>query len=338
MRSLITAVYTLLSTALLTDAACECGYQLRDTRAYYTHRLANDFKNHTDAKDLNKVDEEFFRDWTVQSWTAKPTMQSPLSRTNREENVYIEDGKLVIKQEGFTEEDAAANRSVGIGAIVTKKDDFLHGSFRASFAVDRQPGAVAGFFTYENDTNEIDIEVLTKEPNATTIHYTNHPSLDPKGNPIVYSSAPVDLNTPWTEEQQHRFDWSEDNVTFYQDAEPMYATIVNIPRAPMSVQLNLWSSNSSWSGPPSTKDLAMRISSILIYHNTTDSDVGADSEFLEQCESAGGTAAEGTVCWDADPEVKVSAAAIGRYDDVTTAGWWVLGIGVLVSVLGGKVL
>ena len=45
--------------------------------------------------------------------------------------------------------------------------NILYASFRVTAQVISPPGAVAGIFTYADDTNEADIEILTNEPTNT---------------------------------------------------------------------------------------------------------------------------------------------------------------------------
>ncbi|XPS71823.1 hypothetical protein M3J09_004000 [Ascochyta lentis] len=56
--------------------------------------------------------------------------------------------------------------------------DVTHASIRLSGRVRGTSGAVAGFFTYRNDTVESDIEILTRDP-ASQVRYSNQPTEDP---------------------------------------------------------------------------------------------------------------------------------------------------------------
>jgi len=162
----------------------------------------------------------------------------------------------------------------------------------------------------QNDTNEIDIEVLTKEANDTTIHYTTHPSVLSSGSVIPDASTAATLSTPWTAYQEHRFDWSRENITFYQGGNPSHTTTVNIPRVAGSVQMNLWADGSAWSGDPSTTNVTLSVRSIMIFYNTTASEAGTDQAFNKACQSVGG-ANNFAVCMDTDPKVKGVKGAAG---------------------------
>ncbi|KAI9788714.1 MAG: hypothetical protein M1835_002113 [Candelina submexicana] len=300
-------ILTLLSSVHIVTAACECGYQLRDTGARYTHQIYNDFTVSPDVTGLNKnpASASFTRDWTVQSWSAGTSDLIPIPRRNDEANVYIQDGTLVMRQMGYSDADRRANRSVSIAAIQSTGQDFLHGSFRSVFKISDDHGSVGGFFWYHNDTNEIDVEVLTKEPNDTTIHYTSHPFTNPG------ASYPATLTKPWTEYQEHRFDWHPGNITFYQGARAVHYTTANVPKVAGNMQMNLWANGNEWSGTPSKTNVTMNVKNILFYYNTTASEAGTDQAFNQACSKAGGDSSK-TICKDTDPEVKVSGAGVQR--------------------------
>ncbi|KAI9805792.1 MAG: hypothetical protein M1825_000406 [Sarcosagium campestre] len=330
MRVLLTLSHSpllpilILSNTSISHATCECGYRLHDTHAYFTHALKSSFADQPDARSLNDNAPAFARDWTVQSWTANATKTNPIGRVNRDENVEIVDGQLVLRQQAYSAADAKAMKGVGVGAIVSKRDDFLHGSFRTTFGVDgAKGGAVAGFFWYHDDKNEIDIEVLTKEPNDTMIHYTSHPvpstnnplseffvpAIVPNGiNHIPDASSAEPLTKPWTTTQEHRFDWTRDGITFYQGARTIHTMTVNIPKVGGSLQFNLWASGSEWSGPPSTQNVSMRVYDILVFYNTSASDAGTDEVFNRQCSAAGIAA-----CSDLDPVVSGGSGLRARW-------------------------
>jgi len=148
LAALTSATLTLAVTA---QCACECGYILHDTGAYYTHVLTHNFSTYPDATSLNtnRAVSDFSRGWTVQSWSAGAGPDNPIPRINAEANVFVQNGTLVLRQVGYTAADEAANRNVSIAAIVSEEASFLHGSFRSVFKVSEDRGAVGGFFWYQ---------------------------------------------------------------------------------------------------------------------------------------------------------------------------------------------
>lgn len=149
MRSTALNLATLVFVGVV-SCACECGYVLHDTGAYFTHVLSSNFSAYPDATSLNTnpATSNLSRDWTVQSWSAGTGPDNPIPRRNDEANVYVQDGTLTMRQIGYTAQDKADNKSVSIAAIVSKEDQILHGSFRTVLKVSEDRGSVGGFFWY----------------------------------------------------------------------------------------------------------------------------------------------------------------------------------------------
>ncbi len=147
LAAIITATLALARSA---KCACECGYVLSDTGAYFTHALVNDFTTVPDAASLNTnpAASSFSSRWTVQSWSGGVGPNRPIPRRNDESNVFVQNGTLVLRQLGYTAQARAENKSVSIAAIVSKEEAFLHGSFRSVFKVSEDRSSVAGLFWY----------------------------------------------------------------------------------------------------------------------------------------------------------------------------------------------
>ncbi|MCJ1374021.1 hypothetical protein MMC20_005251 [Loxospora ochrophaea] len=318
----------LLITALLpplVSTSCECGYRMRDTSAYYTHHFVQDFSSYSSTPspltdlNTNPATKSFAQAFTVQSWEGQ-TPGDPLPRQNELSNVWISQESLILQQQSYPPQGLRTNASVSVAAIVSTGNDFYHGSYRTSFKVEgAHGGSVGGFFWYQvtsyeppysstpnphqSDTSEIDIEVLTREPNASTIHYTTHPSLTPSGSLIPNASVLLPLSNPWTTLQQHRFDWFSNRIVFYQGSHAVHTTTTNVPNNASAgggtLQVNLWADGGQWSGLPSTTNVTMTVEWVLVYYNTTASEAGTDAAFNSACAAAGGVSSK-TVCADED--------------------------------------
>ncbi|PUU72687.1 concanavalin A-like lectin/glucanase domain-containing protein [Tuber borchii] len=237
-------------------------------------------------------------DWDVQTWAfdADPST-GVIARQNEAENVWIKDGKLHLRQKGYKKGDKGP---VSVAEIHSKRTDFNHGSFRAKYqvTVDKKAdgGAVAGFFFYYDDDDETDIEILTKDGDKA-IRYTQHPAYDNvTDSAIPDATFQLKLKKSWTKMQEHRFDWTSSVTTFFQDNSVMKEMTKNVPKHEGKAMINLWANNGSWSGPPSTNDVEMKMEYILIYFNTSASQSGNDEDFNSVCKGAGGPK-NGTVCW-----------------------------------------
>jgi hypothetical protein len=125
-----------------------------------------------------------------------------------------------------------------------------HASIRMSARVHGGSGAVAGLFTYYNDTTESDIEVLTRDPEAQ-VRYSNQPTADPQTEePIPGSSYNVSLasgrsTSTWND---YRLDLVPGRSAWYANGAQTATTEVNVPDTASKVTLNSWSNGGTFSG------------------------------------------------------------------------------------------
>lgn len=74
---------------------------------------------------------------------------TPLPILNRPENVYLENGQLTLRQEGYSKESVLSAHNVSVASIASRASNILHGSFRADMIMENASGgSVAGFFWY----------------------------------------------------------------------------------------------------------------------------------------------------------------------------------------------
>ncbi|EXK24968.1 hypothetical protein FOMG_18341 [Fusarium oxysporum f. sp. melonis 26406] len=111
-------------------------------------------------------------------------------------------------------------------------------------------GAVAGFFTYFNDTQESDIEVLTKDE-EDRVHFSNQPT----ENTTTWTTIPGSTHNEsrsgsfedWT---VYRLDWLRDQglSAWYIDGKLIKTSQMNVPVEPSTIYINMWSNGGSFSG------------------------------------------------------------------------------------------
>lgn len=172
----------------------------------------------------------------------------------------------------------AGELMVPMGEIVSKRADMLYGSFRIGVKYTSQPGTCSAFFWYRNDSQEIDVEYLSREQNQTA-HPVNLVVQSPESVQQGYNANGTEDFTayhlvfaPDEEYHEYRFDWLPDRVDFYVDGMPMRSMRDSIPDAPGHLMVNHWSNgNQGWSGGPPKQDAVMTISYVKAYFNTTDS-------------------------------------------------------------------
>jgi hypothetical protein len=135
------------------------------------------------------------------------------------------------------------------GELEYKLANLSYASIRVLARVRGAPGAVAGIFTYWNDTTESDIEVLTRDP-ATSVQYSNQPTTVDSGATVQGSTWNVTMpsGTAWTSWNVHRLDWAPGQSAWYANGVRMAGTGVNVPRNPSMLILNMWSNGGAWSG------------------------------------------------------------------------------------------
>jgi hypothetical protein len=139
------------------------------------------------------------------------------------------------------------------GEILFKEFNISYASLRVYSRVHGAPGAVAGIFTYLNDTQESDIEIFTRAP-STFIQYSNQPasSGEPDWAPIPGATVNVSLSSGqvYTDWHVQRLDWTPERSVFFVDGEMMNQTDLHVPvpSPPSGFYVDMWSANSTWSG------------------------------------------------------------------------------------------
>jgi hypothetical protein len=125
----------------------------------------------------------------------------------------------------------------------------FHASIRVRARVRGDAGVCAGIFTYYDDNNESDIEILTRDP-TNHIRYTNQPGLDEDGNEIPGASVDAVMagGAVWNEWNDHRLDWTEDLSVWYLNGELVHNKTYGVPSEPSLAILNMVRSHVSGIG------------------------------------------------------------------------------------------
>ncbi|KAE9989914.1 hypothetical protein EG327_002101 [Venturia inaequalis] len=219
------------------------------------------------------------------------------------------------------------------GEITYTEHNITHASIRVFSRIHGSPGAIAGIFTYKNDTQEADIEIFTRAP-ANKIQYSNQPADLGAPDWTLIPGATSNVTLPkegrWDEWMVHRLDWVPGRTVVYADEVQVNTSTLHVPSAVVDpiegtrLYLDMWGANSTWSGSMEVgKSAFFDVQWIEVLFNTTDSakatdlgkkkcDVGAvDNEAVKQAagvkEAVGGwglfeTSFEDTTCLE-DEEV-----------------------------------
>jgi len=138
------------------------------------------------------------------------------------------------------------------GEVLFNQFNVSYASIRVLSRVRGSYGAVAGIFTYHNDTQEADIEMLTRSP-ANYIQYSDQPT-DNADTGVAVPGASVNLSMPnswqYTDWHVHRLDWTPGRTTVFVDDVQLNTSVLNVPApTPASaIIIDMWSANSSFSG------------------------------------------------------------------------------------------
>lgn len=134
------------------------------------------------------------------------------------------------------------------GGQIDSTQEFGFGSYRASIRASAATlpfeGVVNGFYYYNGDHGEIDVEILSKESPHVRFTVHKNPELDP--HPQHQLLVPLCFD-PTSGFHTYGFDWYSDHVAFFVDPEenPLPVAVIHqdeiaIPTLPGTLSLNNW--------------------------------------------------------------------------------------------------
>ena len=209
---------------------------------------------HCEATDFSSEDIFDNPKWQISTWSND-------NRTHSADNLWVEDGVLVMRVNGGTTPGA---QTVG-AEIFTTREDFLYGSFRALAKTSVEPGTVSSpLFYYLNDTSEIDVEILSEQNTDGLVNYTIHENTQGANTHQLFEAG----FDPSADFHEYRFDWTPEGVTFYLDGEPTGVVLTgNTPYEPGRIMVNHWTlSDPGWGGGPPAGDAYMLVKSLEFYY------------------------------------------------------------------------
>ncbi|KAF7351527.1 Concanavalin a-like lectin glucanase [Mycena sanguinolenta] len=272
-----------VSTTQVLANSCPCGYQ-DSSGNLWREAILSTFTQTTGALAAVKADWNIATDLETQSGTATANIQYVKA------NVYEYQDALGLKASAYDN-----SGSVKCAEIYTKRHDILYGSFRMQSQVPHTPGVVFGFFTYDGDTQEQDIEFLSSDTNYYQhVHYTNQPGQLPDGD--VDPDAAKDIQIPgadFTTFGIHRIDWLPASTTYSYSGNSDSGTPIthtttitkNVPNTASEFIINVWSNGDpEWSYGPPTADAIATVHYAYLYFNSTSL---SSPSFDSTCSAAG---------------------------------------------------
>ncbi len=231
-------------------------YDFRDvgTDSIYDHEPANVTSPQSNGDEpgqqgyLNST--AFAKDWKIQNWGhEREGPNYPVTVQMSPQNVFILRNPEESSTSHLTLRSYRAKHFTSTAELEGLQRNLLHASIRFHARVRGATGVVAGMFTYLNDSQESDIEILTRDP-PNRIRYTNQPSVGSDGWDVPGASSEVELPAPivWTDWVTHRLDWTPNMSSWYADGQWLLDKEYGVPRLPSYLVLNLWSNGGDWSG------------------------------------------------------------------------------------------
>ncbi|KAK3313872.1 glycoside hydrolase, family 16 [Apodospora peruviana] len=310
---------------VLVSAECECGYSLgtiggtapgqQQQDIFFTDLVESNFAR------LEHVS-QYYTDWAPQAFN----LSSERARGNygemfAVENVAANPPRVVDGQK--QQQPYPAGRGGGGGGdgmeltvkgtiylgmvpvaeVDTQRMDLSWGTFRASMKISHVPGTCAAFFWYFNDTQEIDMEFLSKDFDPSNNSYPVNLVLQSReaaeagykaaetGN-FVKAYLPFD---PTKDLHEYRIDYMPGRVFFYADGillAQMNGSAVPSRSPGGHLILQHWSNgNPLWSGGPPREDAVLTVSYVKAYFNSSMPKSRAD--WVGRCKDP---SASGAIC------------------------------------------
>jgi hypothetical protein len=300
----------LITFASAAAAKCACGYTVNSTgdanHALFTDLLETDFLHLQDIT----YNETYSTGWIPQNYnTTALEDQGSYGMAKEDRNVVPNFIKKQYNWAGSGVKGAepglqlwVRNQPIGSGEnrfiesaeLVSERDDILYGSFRIAMKTTAVNGTCSAFFVYKNDSQEIDLEILSSEQTSTSrpVHFVVQNTTTPAGaNGALVRHSEQDiysLPSPGPSEgyNEYRFDWLPSSITYYINGNMAWSTNWNVPDSAGRVHLSHWSNgNPLWSGGPPAQDAVMTVSYVKAYFNSTNTT--RNSEYGKICPAEG---------------------------------------------------
>jgi len=243
---------------ILNSSACDCGFRdAQDpTAALWTTYWESDFTqiNQTELTNTFRYNEASFQHGTG------------ASRTFEAANVAIDSAGLHLTVQPIN------GTQVPSAGIYTKSEDFGFGSYHFEALFTNISGTVEAFYVYKNDSNEVDVEYVSKDPTEPIVNFSVKPQIYlPAGGAsnLTYQQArpAFDLSTSF---HNYSFVWNASAVRFGIDGNWSAVLTSNVPPSPGVLSFTHWSDgNPNYSGGPPVAPATLTIKKAYVFYNAT---------------------------------------------------------------------
>ncbi|KAF2439790.1 glycoside hydrolase family 16 protein [Karstenula rhodostoma CBS 690.94] len=278
-------------------ADCECGYSINGTNSaaveVFTDLMENDFL-HTSGDNVTafgwqpqvyNVSAKDARGSYGKSFSIANVELNPLKNAQAWSGDSINGGDAGLKL--WVRGDHSQGY-VGGAEVATVRNDTLYGSYRVGMKLSAETGTCGAFFWFYNNSQEIDMEFLSKQFNesqGTVQLVLQSPQSVRNGYDASRTAGYQIQHLPFRPDEQfheYRFDWTPGSVIFYVDGKVMHEMTENVPSEPGHMFLNHWSNGDPlWSAGPPAADTSMTVSYIKAYFNSTDT--ARHHKYSKQC-------------------------------------------------------
>lgn len=166
-------------------------------------------------------------------------------------------------------------------------------------------GTCAAFFFYRNDTQEIDVQLLSAQQFGFMHQWpVNFVVQNTSSLLALNGSGPLSSNSEFhmvrqpngevgAQYREYRFDWLPDRVDFYVDGWHTSSFRDNIPSTPGAIHFSHWSDgNPGWTNGPPVEDAVMTVAYVKAYCNSTSAGPLSNPD----CSSGQWRGADGGLC------------------------------------------
>ncbi|KAK0385806.1 hypothetical protein NLU13_6983 [Sarocladium strictum] len=276
-------------------ATCECGYSVTTPNhgdpLIFTDAIESNFLT------LDKLDSD--NGWVPQQFnvTAKDGRgrygktflpDNVVARPRAEDSAGEENAGLELVVGQKVEGDAVSGAEID-----SKRLDLHWGSYRAGMKVTEVNGTCAAFFWYFNDTQEIDMEFLSREFDRDRGYFpVNLVVQTQQSKDAGFDASKTDhfkrINlgfNPAADFHEYRFDYSPDKVVFFADGKVLAEMRGDgMPSSGGHLILQHWSNgNPLWSGGPPEEDALLKVQYVRAYFNSSDMDTASREKAMDGC-------------------------------------------------------
>ncbi|KAM3489197.1 hypothetical protein MY3957_007511 [Beauveria namnaoensis] len=286
---LLLRLLLLAIAACLATAACECGFTTAQSSASNSSlTFTNAFE--TDFTAIKKPSE-------IRGWRGQQYNVTAAQGRGQYGKAFTLDN-IAACPKGSPKNDGCANNgadgitlhvggqlsddAVTAAEMATSPVNMTWGSYRCGMRLSAVNGTCAAFFWFFNDTQEIDIEFLSREFDFENNIYPVNLVIQSMASMQAGYDAAKSGNfkranltfDPTNGFHEYRFDYLPGKVRFYADSKLLAEmTGADTPSTAGHLVLQHWSNgNALWSGGPPTVDSPIVVSYVKAYFNSSDAD------------------------------------------------------------------